>query len=269
MTMKKITSVDELRHIQLDMMQYIHDFCISHDIRYSLAFGSMLGAVRHKGFIPWDDDIDIMMPREDYEKFGKLFNLSGNSCYKTYDYRKDKSYTYPFMKVCDERTVRIEKTTVQGLGIYIDVFPIDYYADSYEEAVSAVKRIKFWKRIFVAKIMKPTIKVSFVKNVAILFVKGLTALFPMRVVLEKFDDISCAQSSKKRKYCGFLPDASNIAILSADLFDDYRDYTFENHTFKGIVDFDSYLKVQYGDYMTPPPVGQQTTMHDIVDTYWK
>lgn len=67
------------------------------------------------------------------------------------------------MKVCDERIVRIEKTTVRGLGIYIDVFPIDYYADTYEEAVSAVKRIKFWERIFVAKIMKPTAKVSFMK----------------------------------------------------------------------------------------------------------
>ena len=267
--MRKITSVKELRHIQLDMMQYIHDFCMSHDIKYSLAYGSMLGAVRHKGFIPWDDDIDIMMLRVDYEKFSKLFNQPGNSYYKTYDYRKDKGYTYPFMKVCDERTVRIEKSTVQGLGIYIDVFPIDFYADTYEEAVSAVKRIKFWKRIFVAKIMKPTAKVSFMKNLAILLVKGLTVLIPMKTVLKRMDDISCAKSGKKRKYCGFLSEASKTEILNAELFEDLRDYAFENHTFKGIVDFDSYLKVQYGDYMTPPPVEHQTTMHDIVVTYWK
>lgn len=267
--MKKITDVNELRHIQLDMMNYIHKFCIDHNINYSLAFGSMLGAVRHHDFIPWDDDIDIMMPRADYEKFCELFNSSGNDNYRTYDYRKDKKYNYPFMKVCDERTVRIEKTSVQGLGIYIDIFPIDYYADSYDEALSKVKKIKFWKRIFVSKIMEPTKKVSFSKNLAIQLVKFLSIFISMKFVLKKFDEISCANSSKRRNYCGFLVDASNISILKAEWFDSYRDYSFGNYSFRGITDYDSYLKVQYGDYMTPPPLNQQTTMHDIVGTYWK
>ena len=267
--MKKITDVNELRHIQLDMMQYIHVFCIENDIRYSLAFGSMFGAVRHHGFIPCDDDIDIMMPRPDYEKFCKLFNCFNNKNYKAYDYRKDKEYNYPFMKVCDERTIRIEKTTVRGLGIYIDVFPIDYFADSYDEALSVVKKITFWKRIFVSKIMEPTNKVSLVKNIAIVLAKLFSSFIPMKYVLRKFDEFSCASSNKTRKYCGFLVDANKTSILKAELFNSYSDYPFEQYVFKGIADYDSYLKVQYGDYMTPPPSNQQTTMHDIVDMYWK
>ena len=70
--MKEIKS-DEMRNVQLDILQKVHDFCMSHGIRYTLAFGSLLGAVRHGGYIPWDDDIDIAMLRPDYERFRKEF----------------------------------------------------------------------------------------------------------------------------------------------------------------------------------------------------
>lgn len=267
--MEKIENIVELRRIQLDMMQYIHDFCMEHSIQYSLAFGTMLGAIRHHGFIPWDDDIDIMMPRPDYEKFCKLFNNLTNKYYKVYDYRMDAAYNYPYVKVCDERTVRVEKTSVQGIGIYIDVFPIDFYADTYNEALSIIRKIRFWKYIFVSKIMKPTHKLSFVKNLAILLGKFFFFLVPMKRVLKKFDTISHASFPQKRKLCGFLVDANNTSILKAELFNAYSNYQFEDRVFRGVMDYDYYLKVQYGDYMTPPPLSQQTTMHEIVEMYWK
>ena len=139
--MKEISSTSEMREIQLKMMDCIHHFCIKNKIKYSLAFGSLLGAVRHKGFIPWDDDIDIMMLRSDYELFVNTFNCY-NSNYKVYDYRKDTQYYYAFAKVCDERTLRIESSKVQGLGVFIDVFPIDYYADTEKEAKRIIKKAK-------------------------------------------------------------------------------------------------------------------------------
>ena len=117
--------------------------------------------------------------------------------------------------------------------------------------------------------MEPTKKVSLVKNIAIVLAKLFSFFIPMKYVLRKFDEFSCASSNKTRKYCGFLVDANKTSILKAELFYSYSDYPFEQYVFKGVADYDSYLKVQYGDYMTPPPLNHQTTMHDIVDMYWK
>ena len=94
--------IDKLKQIQLDMLKDIHTFCVEHEIRYSLAFGTLLGAVRHKGYIPWDDDIDIMMPREDYNRFIRSY---GNQTYKIADMSVNPNYGLPFAKVEDVLTV--------------------------------------------------------------------------------------------------------------------------------------------------------------------
>ena len=101
--MKEIKK-DELRTIQLDILQKVHNFCISHNIRYSLAFGTLLGAVRHGGYIPWDDDIDIAMLRHDYERFRIEFK---DSVCQFCDCRTDKDIQIGFGKVVDTRTLVI------------------------------------------------------------------------------------------------------------------------------------------------------------------
>ena len=120
--------IDKLKQIQLDMLKDIHAFCVEHDIRYSLAFGTLLGAVRHKGYIPWDDDVDIMMPREDYNRFIRSY---GNNIYRIADMSVNPDYGLPFAKVEDVLTV-IEENVEGGsvFGIYIDVFPVDYIPDN-------------------------------------------------------------------------------------------------------------------------------------------
>lgn len=120
--MKKEIMLEELREIQLQMMDKIHEFCESHNIRYSLGGGTLLGAVRHKGYIPWDDDIDIMLPRPDYDRFIREFE----GAYKDLNIQhlgNDDTCCIPFAKVYDNRTVLIEKH--QRSGVYIDVFPVD------------------------------------------------------------------------------------------------------------------------------------------------
>ena len=125
--MKPIADVNEMRKIQMDILLFIHQFCIDNGIQYSLAWGTMLGAIRHKGYIPWDDDIDIMMTRPEYDRFCKLFH-DERSIYKLYDVHTDKKWIYPFAKISDERTIRVEKNALDEIGINIDVFPIDFYA---------------------------------------------------------------------------------------------------------------------------------------------
>lgn len=265
--MKPIADVNEMRKIQMDILLFVHQFCIDNHIQYSLAWGTMLGAIRHKGYIPWDDDIDIMMTRPEYDRFCKLFH-DDRSIYKQYDVHTDKKWIYPFAKISDERTIRVEKNALDEIGLNIDVFPIDYYADSYEDAMIALKRMKFWKKIYVAKILRSYTGMSLLKNIVYHLYKIPCSLIPLKYVLKKFDEISCVTAKNKTAYCGFLVEADGTTILKSKLFDNFTDYQFENYVFKGIEDYDYYLKATYGDYMTPPPMGQRE-VHEVVGMYWK
>lgn len=265
--MKPIADVNEMRKIQMDILLFIHQFCIDNHIQYSLAWGTMLGAIRHKGYIPWDDDIDIMMTRPEYDRFCKLFH-DDRSIYKLHDVHTDKKWIYPFAKISDERTIRVEKNALDEIGINIDVFPIDFYADSYEDAMKALKRMKFWKKIYVAKILRSYTGMSLLKNIIYHLYKIPCSLIPLKYVLKKFDEISCVTAKNKTAYCGFLVEADGSTFLKSKLFDNFTDYQFENYVFKGIEDYDYYLKATYGDYMTPPPMGQRE-VHEVVGMYWK
>lgn len=141
--MKEIKN-DELRTIQLDILQNVHDFCMKHDIKYTLAYGTLLGAVRHGGYIPWDDDIDIAMLRSDYEKFLKEYK---DDIYKFTECRLDKDVHIGFGKVEDTRTIVIEGGNTKNLGVSIDVFPIDDLCDTYEDSVAYFKSFK-WNWLF-------------------------------------------------------------------------------------------------------------------------
>lgn len=265
--MKPIADVNEMRKIQMGILLFIHQFCIDNHIQYSLAWGTMLGAIRHKGYIPWDDDIDIMMTRPEYDRFCKLFH-DDRSIYKLHDVHTDKKWIYPFAKISDERTIRVEKNALDEIGINIDVFPIDFYADSYEDAMKALKRMKFWKKIYVAKILRSYTGMSLLKSIIYHLYKIPCSLIPLKYVLKKFDEISCVTAKNKTAYCGFLVEADGTTILKSKLFDNFTDYQFENYVFKGIEDYDYYLKATYGDYMTPPPMGQRV-VHEVVGMYWK
>ena len=139
--MKIITS-EELKAIQLDLLQKTADFCKENGIRYYLCGGTLLGAIRHKGYIPWDDDIDISMPRPDYDRFISMFNKPEND-YQVIDMSNNKKYGLPFAKVHDTRTFVDElQYTKDQFGVYIDIFPIDGVGEDEQ-----VLRILRWRNI--------------------------------------------------------------------------------------------------------------------------
>lgn len=104
-----------MRKIQMVILLFIHQFCIDNHIQYSLAWGTMLGVFRHKGYIPWDDDIDFMMTCPEYDRFYKLFH-DDHSIYKLYDVHKDKKWIYPFTKISNEHTIRVEKNALDEIS---------------------------------------------------------------------------------------------------------------------------------------------------------
>lgn len=123
--MKEINTED-LKRIQIQILLHIDVFCTKHELRYFISGGTLIGAIRHKGFIPWDDDIDIMMLREDYEKFIVLYSQEDKSPYHLYSHNQLHSYPYPFAKMDDSRTILKEDINeAMVFGVNIDIFPID------------------------------------------------------------------------------------------------------------------------------------------------
>ncbi len=124
-------SLDELKRIELEIMDEIHSICLEHNLSYVLAYGTALGAVRHKGFIPWDDDLDIHMLRSDYEVFIKNFEQWKSSNKYSLSFCRTNFAPYPFAKVVDSRTIVFEKGIRRAInkeiseGIWVDIFPLD------------------------------------------------------------------------------------------------------------------------------------------------
>ena len=146
--MKKLTD-KEVKQIELDILEYVHNFCEENGLKYIMNYGTLIGAVRHKGFIPWDDDIDISMPRADYEKLIASFPKNGR--YKILDHRTSKDYFNNFVKVIDTNTKivdnRNDKTYESGL--FIDIFPMDRFDDM--KAVDKTYNLESFKLLSFSK----------------------------------------------------------------------------------------------------------------------
>ena len=140
--MKEI-EIEELKRIQIGILKHLDAFCKENNLTYFMCGGTLLGAVRHKGFIPWDDDIDIMMKREDYDKLIALYPKNDNSNFKLFSYELDKSFPYPFAKMDDCRTIFEEEINDSyKIGVNIDIFPIDYITEDLNCQHSILMRNK-------------------------------------------------------------------------------------------------------------------------------
>lgn len=264
--MKEIT-LKELRTIQLEMLDVIHKFCIEHKIRYSIEGGTLLGAVRHGGYIPWDDDIDILMPRPDYEKFIAIFN--GYSSNLAVQHSKiDDAYRYLFAKVYDNRTVLIEDAMISG--VFIDVFPFDGQPSSKEQHYEYASR---YLHLF-SQLEKATKFYKFQKdkNQLVLRLKYLIKkmLYPSRKrTLSELDAFFSAYPFDTSEYIGCVVGAYPQKVrFERKIFDEYTTIKFENREYCCLKDYHTYLSTLYGDYMKLPPKEKQVTHHNFI-AYWK
>ncbi len=268
----KIT-LDEQKKIQLSILIEVKKVCDKCNINYYLGGGTLLGAIRHSGYIPWDDDIDIMMLRTDYEKLLENFNKkTENSNYKLISYKNTKNYYYPFAKIVDLRTELIESAykPIEEMGIYIDIFPIDFLPDNDKKIQKIYKKYKVLERILgiyridkVDKITKNRFKLILKKPIRYILEK----LRLYKLILKSIDSIG-------KKYNG----TNTVACISGRYFekeimpkayiDSYVLANFEGNKFKIPVGYDEYLAKHYGEYMKLPPKEKQIADHENV-AYWK
>lgn len=263
--------IDELKSIELEILQNVHDFCVQNGINYSICGGTLIGAVRHKGFIPWDDDIDIIMPRKDYEKFKELFNNKENTTYKFIDCYNNKQYFQPFGKVINKKTKLVETydRPIDEMGVYIDVFPVDGIPAGEEN------REKFWQKITKLKNFNTVIYAksiegeSFIKHFIRTFLFYIFRPFPANWGanrISKFAEKVDFNASEIVASSIFGYDRKEEVVKSA--FDSYVDLDFEGRKFKAMIGYDTFLKNIYGDYMQLPPVEKQVARHEF-EAYWR
>lgn len=260
--------LDELKSIQLNILRDVHQFCIANGIEYSLSFGTLLGAVRHKGYIPWDDDIDIMMPRKSYEKFINSYN---SDFYRTISLHNNKNYYLPFAKVYDDRTVVNEFVNSKiEFGVYIDIFPVDNVPDNTWKLKWLLSSKKVLNIIHPLKLIRINWKRSFIKNLILIVSKIVLAPIPLHFIVKGMSNLSMRYSDEKTRYMGILVPGDNKSrwIVPCAYFKEYIDIEFEKLQFKAIKKHDEYLTAIYGDFMQLPPVSQQIT-HHLYKAHWR
>lgn len=268
--MKEIDT-EELKQIQLEILLKIDEFCDKENIKYTLAYGTLIGAIRHKGYIPWDDDIDIAMPRPDYNRFINSFN---GFC----DYlvvlapELDLDYYAPYANVYDIRTVLDEKRISHRgveIGVKIDVFPVDATPDDLSDYQRVVYKIRRKNELLEIK-RTPFFPVSNYKVFIMRLINYLNSLFYNYSEIQKqIIDLVRIIPFDKAKYVDTLSyPVYDDTRVSRVFFENYIDVEFEHRRFKCIQNYDDYLHRIYGDYMKLPPIEKQVPHHGF-KAYWK
>lgn len=261
--MKKIL-LSEQKVIMVNILDAVVSFCEKNNLRYFLAYGTTIGAVRHNGFIPWDDDIDICMPRPDYEYLLNNFDLC-DSPFKTISLYNNQDFDVPFAKVHDTRTIIIEhKYHNSNYGVYIDVFPIDGFKSEWQiQACWLLRKMLNCKKAALGQ-GRGTIK-----DTAIRISKLILSPFSVRNIILLMNKIGIIKDYDQSKYveCFYSTTTKKEKFLKS-VFDNYKLQYFEGKQYKIPADYDTYLRQQYGDYMKLPPIEKQVSHHDS-EAWWK
>lgn len=271
--MQELT-LKELQDISLDILIDVHNFCVQNNIKYSIDYGTLIGALRHKGFIPWDDDVDIVMPRPDFEQFCKSYYSED---YQIIYYGNDLTALATFARVVDCKKTHYETErpwTKQESGVWIDIFPIDSVESSSKEYEKRYEKLKRMSKVaYKFRRQNHHIKnedsyLSKLKTFLTrkLSLKGrLPALIINRMV--KYMSKIPYGSTAFLGQCSCLDDGA-IQFPKKD-FDEYILISFEQHKFYAMKGYDHHLKQLYGDYMQLPPVEKREPKQYWIKFYWK
>ena len=264
----EIVDTEKLKGKLLDMFQWFHSFCQENGLQYYAIGGTMLGAARHQGFIPWDDDIDVGMPREDYEKLAELMRQPCSDKYvlETPDSSKE-DYFYPISKLYDTSTTLIEHTKHRiKRGVFIDIFPLDGIGDSREESERNYSKVKHQYNLLLARVSGIRKGRSFYKNLVVVALRLIpNFVLNDKKILKKLVNGCKEYSFSDCQWCGNLVGAWGLReVMPKEIIGQPTLYRFEHLEIYGVSDADKYLTHVYGDWRKLPPIEKQITHHDFV-----
>ena len=261
-----MTALRKLQLTELNILKKVITFCDDNNIPYIIMGGTLLGAVRHRGFIPWDDDIDIAMPREEYERFVCLANneFSGeNGSLKFHNFKTDEKYKYYFSRVTDESVKLKDYYAIETKeqNAWIDIFPLDGMPSAklkrkIHELRLLIARMKFQYSQFSTLVSvnlpgRPWQERLLIKIGTILPVEKM---FKTDKALLRLDKLLKKYPYESSDYAvNFMGAGKFKEMHKRSLYDNRTSYSFEYTEVCGVADYDTWLTKMYGDYMTPPP----------------
>lgn len=252
-------NLEELHTIQIGILNAFDKFCRQNNIDYSIGAGTMLGAVRHGGFIPWDDDVDIFMKRNQYNKFINLIQYK-NFYFSDHMYAKvpgQENHRYPFIKIVDDRTLVYEKNTIkEETGVWADIFPIDFCGDTQEKATKLAQRQKdvFNEYLEYLKLHENDSLINILKNFYLMGYRIRHKNVRKKIFAYERE----LASNPPSLYSGTLCWTQSIKdVYPTEYFDDYTEIKFENLKVMSFKKYNLILSHRYGDYMKLPSEDQR------------
>ena len=261
--MKKV-DLATLKTMQVDILKEIDTYCHTKSIQYSLAYGTLIGAVRHRGYIPWDDDIDVIMMRNDYDKFLKEFN-SQNERYAVISTENCPTYYAPYANVYMKNT-KLEEDQEHGaeIGIKVDIFPIDHLPDTklFRKLIFAVST--FLGYLIGFRNEKNMRGKSLSHKICAKLYRFFCGNMNVSALLAKYARWADKKygSSKTINNIVWSPSGEKGSFSISD-FENTIKLEFEGQQFDALKGYDSFLKKNYGNYMELPPVEKRVTKHSF------
>lgn len=267
--MKQITDVREQQQIELGILRHFKVVCDTNGLNYYLSNGTLLGAVKYKRFIPWDDDIDVFMPRADYERLMRVAEID-QAPYRLMARERDERWRLPFAKLCDMRTVKRENSADFGLefGLEMDIFPLDAWSGGKWQAM----RCGLWRRGLSASVQSQFDTPKKGLQRGILFgIWIVSRLLGVRFFQKRIDrELQRGRRQPSPEYLGSVAWSlyGKRELIPAEVFAGQILVDFEGDQYTAPIGYDHYLRQLYGDYEPDPPPDKQRT-HHCFQVFWR
>lgn len=267
--MKRQLSIEETQKISLEILDVIADLCEELGLRYFLFYGTLIGAVRHQGYIPWDDDLDIMMPRKDHDILMEYLekNIHKYEHLEIFNHEINAKYPYMITRISDKRyRIIMDNEKEYGMGIFIDIYPFDGLGNTKEEALSyGMKGDRLSSLCYQATRKRYAVETTtskfrkLIKLPVFLFAKMCGKDF----FQNKLQKLARVKPYDDYKYVGCVVWLSGGMrdIFLRKWFDDYVKLPFGEKEYRVPIEYDAFLKQVYGDYMTLPPEEERIGHH--------